>query len=264
MTSRSISWSAALLAYVVAFFVFLYGPLLILLLLSFNDTDRIGWPFRGFTLRWFGYLAERADIVKALVNSMLLGVTAAIVSVSLALMLALAFRTAFLFKPALMQLILLPILIPGIVSGVLLLAFFGYFGLPFGLFSSVLCAHVTWTLPFAFLTIYPRLHSFDRGLEEAAEDLGAGKFAVFRYIILPLIMPGIIATLLFCFTLSFDEFIRTAFVLGTERVMPVLLWSLVTQVAEPYIPAVGVANVLISLLVSLAGLLLAARQSKES
>src|SRR5690606_32946305 len=106
-----------------------------------------------------------------------------------------------------------PILIPGIVGGIIYLIFFGVTGVRVSLWPATLFVHVTWVLPFAFLTIFPRLHGFDRSIEEAATDLGATPWDVFRFVVLPLIRPGLIATTLFGFTLSFDEFIRTLFVI---------------------------------------------------
>jgi ABC-type spermidine/putrescine transport system permease subunit II len=131
--------------------------------------------------------------------------------------------------------------------------------MPFGLYTTVLIAHINWTLPFAFLTLYPRLHRFDRSIEEAAMDLGARPFTVFRRIVLPMIKPAVYATFLFSFTLSFDEFIRTIFVLGSERTVPVHVWSLVIEQIAPFLPAVSVVIMAISVSASLIGLLVASR-----
>jgi ABC-type spermidine/putrescine transport system permease subunit II len=137
--------------------------------------------------------------------------------------------------------------------------FFGYVGMPFGIWTTALVAHVNWALPFAFMTLYPRLHMFDRSLEEAAMDLGATPFVTFRRIVFPLIRPAVIATFLFAFTLSFDEFIRTLFLIGTERTVPTHLWTLVVQEMSPFMPAVGMTITLILIAVSLAGFWVAGR-----
>src|SRR5690606_8160369 len=108
----------------------------------------------------------------------------------------------------------IPVIVPGIVGGVILLVTFGYMGMPFGIYTSVLVAHTTWCLPFAFLTLYPRIHGFDHSIEEAAADLGASPWVTFKRIVFPIIRPAVIATLLFSFTLSFDEFVRTMFIIG--------------------------------------------------
>ncbi len=253
----------ALRIYLGAFFLFLYGPLLVLFVLSFNDSDAIGWPFRGFTLRWYAYIAGREEILLAMMNSVLLGIAVSVVSCCLALGMALGFRAYFIGQGLLLQIILLPIIIPGVVGGILLLIFLGYMEVPFGLFSSMLITQATWIMPFAFLTLHPRIQGLDRSLEEAAQDLGAEGFTLFRRIVLPIIMPGILATTIFCFTLSFDEFIRSVFVVGQHNTMPVLIWSIVTQETDPYIPAVGVVNIVVSALASMLGFLLAARAARH-
>lgn len=252
-------WNALLWAYVIAFFVFLYGPLVTLVAFSVNDSEVVALPFRGFTLKWYGVVFSTPPLIGSLVNSFVIATIAAVVATALGLLLALGFRQDFRLKPLLLRIILLPIVVPGIIGGIVLLLFFGYLGAPFGLYTTVLVAHITWALPFAFLTLYPRLHRFDRSIEEAAMDLGARPFTVFRRIILPIAKPGIYATFLFTFTLSFDEFIRTLFVIGSERTIPVHVWSLVIEQIAPYLPAVGVIIMLISVLASLLGLVVSAR-----
>lgn len=254
-------WSFALRLYVWGFFGFLYLPILLLVVLSFNDSQTFGLPLKGFTVEWYRQLVNNATIMSSLGSSLLLGCVSAVVAVSLALLLSLGFRGHFPFKGLLLQIILVPIVVPGIVGGVMLLLAFGTVRMPFGLFTTVLIAHVNWCLPFAFLTLYPRLHKFDRGVEEAARDLGASPWIVFRRIIFPIIRPGIVATLLFSFTLSFDEFIRTVFVVGSQETLPVRLWSIVTEQAEPFLPALGVITMFITVLVSLTGQAISASSS---
>lgn len=245
-------------------FGFLYFPILLLVILSFNESQSFGLPFRGGTTQWYLEVLRNEAIMASLGNSMLLGCAAAVISVTLALLLALGFRGHFPFKNLLLQTVLIPIIVPGVVGGVVLLLAFGYLGVPFGLFSTVLIAHVNWCLPFAFLTLYPRLHNFDKGIEEAARDLGASSWIVFWRIILPLVKPGIIATLLFSFTLSFDEFVRTVFVIGTQGTLPVRLWAIVSEQAQPFLPALGVITMLITVIASLSGQAIAAKSALRS
>jgi ABC-type spermidine/putrescine transport system permease subunit II len=120
------------------------------------------------------------------------------------------------------------------------------------LWTTVLVAHVNYVLPFAFLTLYPRVHGFDRALEEAAMDLGATPMKVFRHVVWPMLMPAVVATALFAFTLSFDEFIRTVFVSGHDRTIPVLFWLLVVDEIAPHLPAMAVVIILVSTILSLA------------
>lgn len=246
-------WHWLLRLYVAGFFAFLYAPIVLLVLLSFNDAQGLGLPFRGFTLRWYHDVVNNPAIIASLINSLMLGACSALASVVLALLLALGFRARFPGKNLLLQMILVPIVVPGIVGGVVLLLSFGYLHIPFGLFTTVFIAHVNWCLPFAFLTLYPRLHRFDHGIEEAARDLGAGNWTIFARIILPIIKPGIIATLLFSFTLSFDEFIRTMFVVGQRETLPIRLWAIVIEQAQPYLPALGVLMMSVTVVASLLG-----------
>lgn len=252
-------WNTLLWIYVVVFFLFLYGPLLTLVAFSVNDSEVVALPFRGFTLKWYAVVFSTPPVIQSLINSFVIAVIAASVATALGLMLALGFREEFRLKSLLLRVVLLPIVVPGIIGGIVLLLFFGYFEMPFGLYSTVLVAHITWALPFAFLTLYPRLHRFDRSIEEAAMDLGARPFTVFRRIVLPMAKPAIYATFLFTFTLSFDEFVRTLFVIGTDRTIPVHVWSLVIEQIAPYLPAMGVVIMLISVLASLIGLTVSAR-----
>ena len=221
--SRDAPMALWLRIYAVAFFGFLYLPIAVLLVLSFNDSQVIGFPLKGFTLGWYEQVFGDAKFFQALAKSFGVGLVASLISTALALMVALGLRKQFVGRQFVIPTMLLPIIIPGIVSGAVLFVFFGISGVPYCLWTGALVAHVTWVLPFAFLTLYPRLVAFDQALEEAAMDLGANAWVVFRRIVFPLIRPAVIATVLFSFTLSFDEFVRTLFVIGAERTTPVYL-----------------------------------------
>ncbi|WP_353181830.1 ABC transporter permease [Bosea sp. (in: a-proteobacteria)] len=265
--ARSFAWPRAerlrkglLCAYAGLFFLFLYAPIGLLLVLSVNDSEVIGLPFKGTTSRWYAYVLTTPELIRALANSFALGFVSAGIATAIALMMAMGFRREFPLKGLLMKIVLLPILIPGIVGSAVFLVFFGYLEIPFGLWTTALMVHITWALPFAFLTIFPRLHGFDRGLEEAAMDLGATPIVVFRRILLPIIRPGIVATFLFAFTLSFDEFVRTFLVIGTQRTIPVHLWTLIIDQMAPFLPAVGVVIMAVSVSVSLIGFALTPKE----
>jgi len=252
-------YQIALWVYAAVFFVFLYGPLLMIVVLSFNDSRTTGLPWKGFTLQWYQSLIGNNQLMAALGNSIYVGAAAAVIATFLALLLGLAFRHNFRGKRLVLYLIITPIIIPGIIGGVVLLIFFGYLGIRPSLFTTVLVAHVNWVLPFAFLTLYPRLHNFDKSLEEAAMDLGARQWQVFREIVFPIVRPGLIATVLFAFSLSFDEFIRTMFTVGSERTIPVQFYVLIVEELSPELPAMAVLVVLLTILSSLAGFILSRR-----
>jgi spermidine/putrescine transport system permease protein len=266
-TTKTSSFSlrrTALVVYAVAFYAFLYVPILLLVALSFNDSQITGLPFKAFTLRWYVQVFNSTEMLLAIGSSVALGILSAFIATTLALLLALGFRYEFPLKGLLMKIILMPVLIPGIVGGVIYLIFFGYGQVPFGLWTTALPVHITWVLPFAFLTLFPRMHGLDRSLEEAAADLGARPSTVFFRIILPIIKPGVVTTTMFAFTLSFDEFIRTLFAIGSQRTIPVHLWSLLSDQMAPFLPAVGVIIMMISMIVSLIGFSLSARSNNST
>ena len=237
----------ALAAYGAAFFCFLYVPMFVLLLLSFNDSPVVGFPIRKLTTAWYRQALADGALIDALWNSATLGIASSVIGTVLALTAVLGLRRLPRLAAFALPFVVLPIVMPAIVTGVVMLIFFGLTGVRLGLFPTTLIVHVTWVLPFAFLSLYPRLVGLDRSVEEAAVDLGALPFTVFRRVTFPLIRPAMIATALFAFTLSFDEFVRTFFVVGTQRTVPVHLWILVTEEVAPFLPAVGVIIMLLTL-----------------
>jgi len=247
------AWKLALWVYAGAFFFVLYAPLVMIAVLSFNDSEITGFPISAFSLRWYRAVFANPVLLTAFGHSVAVGIAAALISTVLALGLALAFRHDFRGKSALLNLVLVPMVIPGIIGGIVLLIFFGYAEVRSSLMSTVLVAHVNWVLPFAFLTLYPRVHRFDQTLEEAAMDLGAHPRQIFLRIVLPIIRPGIIATALFSFSLSFDEFIRTVFVVGEERTVPVQFWTMIVDRLAPELPAMAVMIILVSMAAALLG-----------
>jgi ABC-type spermidine/putrescine transport system permease subunit II len=260
MTAPRRIWRLALYAYAGLFFVLLYAPLAIIVLLSLNDSPAIGLPIRGWTGQWYARVLGNPTLLNALVNSVAVGILAAGISTILALLLSLSFRRGVLGQKIIFQLILLPIILPGIVGGIVLLMFFGYLDIRPSLYTTVAVAHIDWVLPFAFLTLHPRVLLLDRSIEEAAMDLGAHAPAVFRRVVLPILAPALAATALFSFSLSFDEFIRTLFVIGFDRTIPVEFWGLAVEQLAPQLPAMAVVIVAISVVVSSVGFVFATRR----
>jgi spermidine/putrescine transport system permease protein len=250
--------------YAATVYLFLYGPMLVIAVLSVNDSQIVGLPLRGFTFEWYRLVFARPELLRALLNSLALGAVTAVVATTLALLLAFGFRYRFPLKGVLLNLILVPIILPGVVAGITLLIFFGMMGVRPSLWTTVLPVHVNWVLPFAFLTLYPRLHRFDRSLEEAAMDLGARPMTVFRTIVLPLVRPGIVASVLFAFSLSFDEFVRTLFVVGFDHTLPVRFWFMILETLSPELSAMAVMIILISVGTSIVAFAFANRRQKPA
>jgi len=263
MLALSPSWSVLLRVYAAVFYAFLYVPILVLLALSFNDSPAMGFPFLGFTTKWYAEVLSGGDLAAALTNSVMIGVASAVISTILALLASLGLRHRFPLQGVVFPAMLVPVIMPSIVSGILLLVYIGFAGLPYGLWSAVLPAHVTWVLPFAFLMLYPQIARFDPALEEAAMDLGARPLEVFARVVLPIVQPALIATLLFAFTISFDEFIRTLFVISGQRTVPIYLWILVIDRVAPFLPAIGIVLLAISMIIAGAGFVLSQRPSRH-
>jgi ABC-type spermidine/putrescine transport system permease subunit II len=232
--------------YVATFYLYLYGPMLVVAVLSVNDSRIVGLPIKGFTIAWYRLVFRSPELIAALTNSLMLGAVAALIATALALMLAFGFRYRLPFKNAILHMILVPIILPGVVAGIISLIFFGMLGIKSSLWTTILPVHITWVLPFAFLTLYPRLRNFDPALEEAAMDLGARPWAVFRHVVFPLVRPGIVASMLFSFSLSFDEFVRTLFVTGFEQTLPVRFWYMILETLSPELSAMAVLIIVVS------------------
>jgi len=244
MTSSRTQW--LLRSYGFAVYAFLYTPIAMLVLLSFNDSTAITLPWGGFTLRWYWALAENQSLFVSLKNSVILGLATAMLATTIGCLAAFAFRYRFRGQVVLMRVLLLPLVIPGLTIGVALLLLFHAAGVRPGLLTTTLVAHVGFALPYVFVLISTRLHRFDESLEEAAMDLGADELTTFWQITFPLIRPGIIGSALFAFTLSFDEFIRTLFTIGNDNTLPIQIWSMLGSMVSPELNATATLIVVVS------------------
>ena len=238
-------------------YLFLYVPVLTMVTLAFNDSSSIGPPWVGFTTKWFETSLRNTSAIKSFYSSVELALAVGALSTLLGLASAVAFRRSFAGRKVVLVTLLVPLLTPGIVLAIGQAVLLNIVGIAPNLWTSVLLGHLVYTVPFAFLAIFPRLHNFDRNIEAAAMDLGADRWTTFRTIVLPQILPGLIASFLFCFTLSYDEFIRTLFLIGTQNTLPMYFWSIVLTNASPETSALATLSVLFSLaVVATAGLAL--------
>ena len=232
-------WIAAGLAY-----AFLYLPLAIVVVYSFNDS-RLNAEWVGFTLDWYSKLAENNEMLQAAANSLLIAFVASLVSTVLGTMAGIAmyrYRTRLL--PVL---VLTPIAIPEILMGVSLLIFFVMLNMTLGLVSVAL-AHIAFCIGFVAIVVRARLAGMDESLVEAARDLGATPWQAFRLVTLPLIMPGVIAGALMAFTLSIDDFVITFFTAGAGTVtLPLQIYSMIKIAVTPEVNAVSTLLMLLTL-----------------
>jgi spermidine/putrescine transport system permease protein len=214
-----------LLVYALAYLAFLYIPVLFLPLFSFNDSIYVAFPLKDFTAKWYVQLYHNEPMLAALVNSVKVGVTTAVISTLLGIFAAKAVtRYRMPGRGPVVGFIMLPLVIPGIIFGVALLILMSRMGVPLSLYTVTL-GHVIVCVPFAMATLIPRFEGFDRSIEEASADLGENMFGTFWRITLPMVLPGVIASFLLCFTISFDEFIMAFFLSGTDPTLPIYIWN---------------------------------------
>lgn len=237
-----------LLTYALGIYVFLFAPIAIVILMSFNSARFSSFPLEQFTLRWYVQLFSDTAIWETVLNSILVAATTTALTVLLGTFAAFALsRYQFELKTAYTAVLLFPLIVPGIIMGVSLISFYNFLGVPTSLFTIIL-GHVALALPYAALVIAARLQGFDRQLEEAAASLGAPYPRVFLRITLPLLAPGIIAAALFAWTVSFDEFIIAFFTAGLGQTLPLKIWSLLKFGLSPSINAISAIILTVSLL----------------
>lgn len=214
-----------LLFYALAYLAFLYVPVLVLPVFSFNNSEFIAFPLSGFTVRWYVVLASDGAMQHALGNSLKVGIVTALLSTILGLTAARAV-TCYRMRGAgaALGFISLPLFIPDIVLGLSLLMLLGAAGLPLSL-AAVVLGHLLVCVPFALTVLIARFEGFDRNLEEASADLGENGWMTFWRVTFPLMLPGIVASLLLTFITSFDEFLLAYFLSGTEATLPVYIWG---------------------------------------
>ena len=216
---------SALAIYAILYLVFLYLPVLFLPLFSFNSGTIVAFPIKGWTLDWYRQLGSEATLIQALVNSLMVGFAAALMATSMGLFAARAYvRYRFRGKTASEGLVMLPLVIPGIIVASSMLVLFISIGIKPSL-TAVTLGHTFLALPFSVSIMKSAFDDFDPSLEEAAFDLGSGVFETFRRVTLPIVAPGIVASLLVTFTVSFDEFVLAFFLSGNQPTLPVYIWS---------------------------------------
>ncbi len=257
----------ALAVFFALFVVFLYGPVVTILTLSFQGpSGGLTFPMNGFSFYWFERLwggGGTVDIGAAFRRSLALGLTVMVLTVVISVLAGLAFRRKFIGSTPLFYVANASLIVPSIVVslGIALefrivddvfrpvLASIGLVsrrGNSLGLFTSGLGAHLSWTLPFGLLIMFAVFNRLDKSYEEAARDLGASNWQSFRFVILPMIAPFLIGIALFGFTLSWDEIARSSQTMGSTNTLPLELAALTTTVTTPEIYALGTSVTAVS------------------
>ena len=205
--------------------VFLYAPIAVLLVFSFNRSPIPSFPLSGFTLRWYRDFIANGALRGALETSAIVAAMSSVVAVALGIVASLGLaRRRFLGKGLVTALLLAPLVIPFVVLGVAMLLLFHVLGMPLSILT-VAIGHVVISLPYTILVLLPRLEQIDSALAEAAYDLGARPLATFRWVTFPLILPAIVSAFLIAFTTSFDEYAVASFLVGTRQTFPIFLYS---------------------------------------
>ena len=253
-----------------AYVLFLYGPMLVIVVLSFQGPEGgLTFPMRGWSTHWFHKLADglgSVDIGSALWRSLGLGLTVMAFTVVFSVLAGLAFRKKLTGGSVLFFVVVASLIMPSIIvslgiglefrlldAGIKkLLEAWGMqgtldnYGTALGIYTSALGAHLTWTLPFGLLIMLAIFNRFNPAYEEAARDLGATPWQGFRHVVLPLIAPSVVGIGMFGFTLSWDEIARTSQAIGDVNTLPLELQGLTTTVTTPSIYALGTVTMVVS------------------
>src|SRR2546428_6858738 len=243
----------ALRALFVLVVLFLYLPIAILLIFSFNNSELPSFPLSGFTLHWYHQFLTNSDLRGALQTSAIIAALSSVGAVVLGILASIALvRRRFRGKASVSALLLSPLVIPYVVFGIALLLLFHTLGIPRSILTVVI-GHIVICIPYTVLVVMPRLQQIDVSLEEAAYDLGASRLRAFRAITLPLILPAVVSAFLIAFTTSFDAYAVASFVVGTRVTFPIYLYSALRFPSQlPQVIAVAVVVLVLSLAVVVA------------
>ena len=242
-----------LAAFFALFVVFLYGPMLMIFILSFQGpTGGLTFPMQGVSTHWFGDLwssSRYGDLGGAFRRSLVLGGLSLIITAVVCLFAGLAFRRRFWGAGPIFYLSIVSLVVPGILLGLGISQLFQLLGLKLAWWLSGLGAHLSWTLPFGLLIMFAVLNRFDGSWEEAARDAGAKPWQVLSYVTIPILFPGLIAVALFGFTLSYDEMPRSLLTVGGTNTLPIEISNMTTNVTTPALYAIGTVTSAVSFLV---------------
>jgi spermidine/putrescine transport system permease protein len=236
MRLRTPRW---LLVFAGLVYLFLHLPILVLIIFSFNDS-KFSVDWRGFTLQWYHRLLERPDILRGLKVSLIVGISATVISAVLGTLIAMALaRHKFRGRRAFEGFLYIPIVTPEIVVGISLLILFALIKFPLGV-TTITIAHVAFCISFVVVVVLARIEGMDQNLEEAALILGADEVTTFWKVTVPQLWPGILAGALLAFTMSFDDFVITSFVSGSgSSTLPIVVYGMVRKNVEPSINAIS-------------------------
>ncbi len=219
--------------------IFLFAPIVIIILFSFNESPALSFPIRGLSLRWYHEVLASAHFNSALKNTMIVGTATSIIAMTVGTLASLGLtRYRFKLKPVISSLTVLPVSLPVLFIGLALLSYFAFLNIGLSLLT-VIIGHLIYTIPYFVLVANARLGRFDIVVEEAARDLGATAWQTFWRVTFPIIAPSVIGAGILVFALSFDEFLITFFVIGSESTLPMLIWSMMRRSLDPRVNVIS-------------------------
>jgi spermidine/putrescine transport system permease protein len=251
-------------AYTWLIIAWLAAPIGVMILFGFNNPrGRYNQTWQGFTLKWYRHLFSIPDLTSALIRSLIMAVVATLVATTLGTLIGLALgKYRFRGQSAANLVMFATISSPEIIMGASLLSFFITVRIPFG-FITVLIAHVMFSLSFVAVVVRSRVLTLDRFVEEAARDLGAGTWATFRRVTLPMIFPGVMAGALLAFALSIDDFVITNFISGQYTTFPLWIWGVTRVGIPPQVNVMGTLIFAVGVLIAVGNGVLARRRKKN-
>ncbi|SDB07007.1 ABC transporter permease [Belnapia rosea] len=249
------------------FLLFLYGPMIVIYLLSFQGPDGgVTFPMVGTSTFWFEEIlrpGQMANIPAAFGRSILLAAIVSLLTVLISVAAGMGFRRRFPGSGVLFYLAVASLVMPSLLVGFGIGLGFQLFGWQPGLFTSALAAQLTWTLPFGLFAMFAVFNRFNRAYEEAATDLGASAWQRLRHVTLPILLPGILGVAMGAFTLSYDEYARTTLVAGNRNTLPLEIYALISSATSPTLFAIGTLTTAVSFLVIGATLALVIRLQRR-
>jgi putative spermidine/putrescine transport system permease protein len=247
-------WTFYALAIVFGLFLlFLYGPMLVIYVLSFQgENGGVTFPLVGRSLTWFSKIFEPgqlANIPASFERSIGLACVVSALTVVISVSAGLGFRRRFPGSGVLFYLAVASLVMPSLLVGFGIGLGFQLLGIPAGLFTSALGAQLTWTLPFGLFAMFAVVNRFNRAYEEAAADLGASAWQRLRWVTVPILLPGIIGVAMGAFTLSYDEYARTTLAIGPRNTLPLEIYAMLSSSTSPTLFAIGTLTTAVSFLV---------------
>ncbi|MGE0007581.1 MAG: ABC transporter permease [Parvibaculaceae bacterium] len=267
--------NAALALYTLVFFIFIYLPLALIVVYSFNADPINMMSWSGFTVEWYLqvlgfkttvsetalYLESTGQLIQALENSLTIALATTAIATVIGTSTALAlYRFTFIGKQFYRVLLFAPMLMPDIVLGIALLIFFVGGGIQLGL-GTIVIGQCTFLISYVFIVVSARLAGMDRTLENASADLGANQWTTFVKVVLPQLMPGVIGGALLAFIISMDDLVITYFIAGAEtQTLPIFIFSMLRRGIKPEINAIAVMMLMFSFIIASLGLYLRTRR----